>query len=199
MQRAMALALIQRAQEGDEDAHRQVAIFVFEKYRGRLRPLYSQDPAVSLEDMEMTFFEGIWAHVLKADHRGDPLYHIGQRGYWRVQSEVRAAKSLMSKRQPPVVFDGFDEDDHPRWIETIADPSEDAREVLFRHDEATHRVRAIFDAPISIRAREAVERALSGEAGDPTEPGFNQRLARAMNLSPQRVSQLFNELREAGA
>lgn len=202
MQRAQALALIRRAQKGDADARRAVALYVFERYKGRVKRLYNQDPAVSLEDMEHTFFEGIWEYTPKADRRGDPLYHIGQRGYWRVQSEVRSAHALMKQRTKALVgAHGWDErmwgegdgiDQHP-------DPAEDFSEVLFRNDEARQRLQLIFDAPISLRAREAVERALAGQAGDPSEPGFNQRLAQAMGLSPQRISQLFNELREAAS
>jgi hypothetical protein len=167
-----------------------------------VKGLYSQDPAVALDDMLQTFFEGIWAHVPKADHRGDPLYHIGQRGYWRVQSEVRSAQALMKQRTKALIGPhGWDE---RMWgdgdgIDKHPDPAEDFSEVLVMQDEATGRLRLILDSPISARAREAVERALAGQAGDPTEPGFNQRLAKAMQLSPQRVSQLMNELREAAS
>src|SRR5688572_14766028 len=87
------------AQAGDEQATRDVAVYVFNRFKPRLRQFYDPlDPAVSMEDLEMTFFEGILRAIPRADGRGDDLYHIGQRGVWAVQTQLRHVRRIMEKR-----------------------------------------------------------------------------------------------------
>jgi hypothetical protein len=190
-----ALALIERAQkDGDTDAQRAVALHCYEKYLMRLKMLFKiSDPAVSYEDLQMTFFEGIMRAVLIVDERGNPLYHIGQRGMWNVGSEIRTVSRQMKHRAR---LPRVDEDGEPRGIEV---EDELALEAFGRADDqmdAEQFVHIITTAPLRTRLRRVVEIVISGAAGDPTEKGFNQRLAGQLQVSPQRASQLMRELRE---
>lgn len=188
------LGLVARAQGGDEDAHREVAVFCFNKYRHRLKKLYDPiDPAIGMEDLEMTFFEGIMQAVLIADHRGDPLYHIGQRGFWNVQSEIRAVKRVMARRQHLVREHETDLDP----LDQVPDDTGDFREIVHDQLEACGMVTIIANADLKDRTRQAAGLIMSGRCGDPRENGFNQRLARQLEVSPQRASQIMADLRKS--
>lgn len=184
--------LLKQAQAGNEDAARQVALYCFEKYKYRLNKLYSRDPAISLEDMEMTFYEGIQDFVLKADGRGDDFYHIGQRGIWLVMSELRAVHRVMERRAYPQVWDDGEEAEFTdRHMDRT---TEDFREHVISVLDAGATVSVIARARLKTRTREALELILSGEVGEPDEIGFNKRLAGRMGISPQRSSQIMDDL-----
>lgn len=193
------LGLIKKAQAGDEDAHREVAIYCFDRYSYRLNNLHSSDPAISMEDLRVTFFEGIWDGVMKADHRGNPLYHIGQRGMWRVKSEIRAIQQVMKKRSMALIgHENWEEGmwgDSTRPVIEPVDPAPDFREIVVSRVHADATVRILAHADLKPRTREAFDVILSGAAGDPEEPGFNRRLAGQLGVSPQRASQLVQDLR----
>lgn len=185
------LDLLVAAQNGDHDAQGQVAIYCFKKYQYRLNQVYSKDPAISKDDIESTFFEAIYKAVPGADGRGDDFYHIGQRGVWAVLSEIRAIRGLMKRR-------------------TLLPQDEEANPILQLRDleaefevdrvvnvlDAVDRVHILARADLRSRERQALEALVGGMAGDPDEPGFNQRLAGAIGVSPQRASQLMASLRE---
>lgn len=185
-----------QAQAGDEDAISEVAIYVFNKYRGRIVQLARQalDPAIALEDMEMTFFEAIMGFVPKADGRGDDFYHIGQRGVWAVQSELRTAQR--QTRQRAWARTVMEETGREPEYERVQDRCEpDFREIVHGRVDGEELVRVIANAPMSARAAEAVDIILR-EGLDPTEQGFNKDLAGRLGVSPQRTSQIMAGLRE---
>lgn len=193
MRRLLALA-----KAGDEDAHRQVALYVFNKYKYRLDRAFSTDPAVSREDLETTFYEGIHRHVPLADGRGCDFYHLGQRGVWAVKSEVRAIEATM--RQRSLVHHTNDEGETLDQVEQIPDPgAHEFCDVVVERMMAEDRVHVLANTSLKSREREAMEVILSGRAGDPNEIGFNKRLAAAMGVSPQRASQLTEALRKRAA
>lgn len=184
--------LLRQAQAGDEDAHREVALYVFNRFKDRLRRLYSLDPSVSQEDLEMTFFEAIMRHVPLADGRGDDFYHLGQRGFWAAQSEIRAVKAMVSRR----VFLRETPDDMT-FEEQIGEDrtAVPACDIVHEQLGAAQTVRVISTAPLRGRAREAIDRILTDQTLNPAEPGFNKALARRMGVSPQRASQILAQVR----
>lgn len=189
--------LLARAQAGDEDAHRQVAVYCFERYRSRLRRFQALDPAIAPEDMEMTFFEAIMKAVPHADGRGDDFYHIGQRGVWAVQSEMRAVRTMMANRAFLTGRPRMDGDEVRDPLD-IADPLVlDTLEVVMDYDEATTCMRIVCDAPLKPRARQALGLIIEDPELNPVEPGFNKTLAEKMGVSQQRASQVVQELEEA--
>ena len=189
-----ALALLARAQEGDPRAQREVALHCFNRFLPRLRRLATRnaDPAMSVEDLEMVFFEGCMAGALVADHRGDPLYHIGQRGIWAAQSALRTARRIT--RQQASVWAGMADGADP--VAAVPDPAAaDSYERCEDAIVAAQRVEVLTTAPLKPRLREAVTAIMDGSAGDPREMGFNARLATCLRVSPQRASQVVAELR----
>lgn len=182
-----------RAQNGDDEAHRRVAMYCFDTYKGKLAHFYSSDPAISREDLESTFFMGVWDGVQKADTRGNPLYFVGQYGMWRVQSEVRSIQRRMKERSRVII--GANTWDDDAAIEPM-DPEPDFREIVASRLDDHRIVRIIANADLRDRQREAIEIILSGAAGDPSEPGFNKRLAEQMGVCPQRASQLTAGLKK---
>jgi hypothetical protein len=197
MTHEQALKKVALAQNGDKDAQREAALWCYRQYLPRLHRLAATtDPAISREDMEMTFFEGCMRGVLVADDRGDPLYHVGQRGIWNVQSELRSIRRQLQRRSL-LVSQVMGDDGEPRdSIEDTADP--DAALDYERVDdalEAVQRVHVITTVPLKGRERQAVDLIMSATT-DVRESGFNRTLARQMGVSPQRASQICSKLRE---
>jgi hypothetical protein len=193
-----ALALVARAQSGDEDARREVALYVYDKYVHRIRDLYSVDPAVCEDDIKTTFFEAIFDAVMRLDERGNPIYHAGQRGVWACRSLVRSLNREMRRRALPQ-RDGADLawDELP-GAEIVDEAAEDFVLRVECEAEARERVVRMFAAaPLRPRVREAAEAIIAGRAGDPRDLGFNQRLAAALDVSEQRASQVVSQLRVA--
>lgn len=184
------LALLPLAQAGDESAIGRIAVYCLDKYRYRIAKLYSLDPAISREDLEMTFFEAIIRAIPKLDHRGNPFYAAGQFGVWAVGSELRTIKAMLTRRgaQPQPV------DGETDWLERLADRLEpDFREIVVSRHESTRLVRIIAKADLKPHVRKALQIIYEGKAGDPDELGFNKRLAAEMEVSPQRASQIMAE------
>lgn len=186
------LALVSRAQQGDADAHRTVALHAFNKYKHRVEWLYSRDPAIGIDDLLMTFFEGIMKAVEKLDDRGDPIYHLGQRGVWAVTSELRAIKASMKHRalKPLVYADGEEADPMADYVDPVEVPGSD---MVIERMSAEGRVRIIANASLRPRERQALEVIATG-AVDPASIGFNKDLADQMGVSPQRTSQVMADL-----
>lgn len=182
--------LLQKAQQGDEDAHGQVALYVFNKYKDRVKRFFSEDPALSKEDIEVTFFEGIFRHVPLADGRGDDFYHIGQRGVWAVQSEIRAVAAQMGHRVWLRTPDGESEDPADQL-----DPASDFQDVVIAREDDRAVARIITGASLKVRSRQLVDAILDDPALDPREPGFNKAVAEKLGVSQQRASQIMGELR----
>lgn len=192
MERMSVEALLEKAKAGDGDAQREIAVYTFNTYRSKIAMMYTQDPAVTLEDLEMVFFEAIFAFIPKVDHRGNPIFHLAQRGRWAAQSEVRSVNLRMRGRARLV---GTDDDGQPMDPLDVADRTDhDFREVICDALDADRVVRIVANANLRPRQREAMDLILSGEVGEPGDPGFNQTLAKRMGISPQRTSQIMGQL-----
>lgn len=196
-----AKALLPAAQAGDLRVQGEIAYYCYAKFLPRLRRLAAKNPdgAVSVEDLENVYFEGCMDGVLKADGRGDDLYHIGQRGIWAAMSYLRTVRRIT--RVQARVWAGINEDGDSRDPITDA-PDPTAVEAFGRAEDAivaVQRVQVIANAPLKARAREAVAVIASGAAGDPRDLGFNARLAVQLGVSPQRASQVMSEIRSAVA
>jgi hypothetical protein len=191
------LAILPRAKDGHYEERTTVTNFCWRRYHYRVERFFSSDPAISVDDLLQTFWEGIWHAVPKVDGRGDPLYHLGQRGVWAVQSEVRQIQAQMKRRARALI--GADNWNERMWgdgTKEIADPDSDFEGVLIESLDAHERIRILTHASLKPRSRQALDMILSGQVGDPTEPGFNKRLAEAMGVSEQRASQFMGNIRE---
>lgn len=188
------MRLLYDAQRGDEAARDKIVAHVFEKYRGRVARTYKsrRDPALSLEDMEQVFQEGIFNSIEAVDHRGDPIYHLGQRGVWAVLSALRKAdaenEGVVRKWQRP------GQEDEPA-LEPVC-PRRAFTDAVHERVDAQEAIRVVVDAPLRSTTRRCLEILLSGRIGDPTEPGANRRMAEELGVSPQRASQIFKNLRD---
>lgn len=188
--------LLCKAQQGDEEAKRRYSIVVYEHYEGRIKRIFSKDPSIDLDDLRSTFYLGILKAIPKLDGRGSDLYHAGQRGMWAVQSEIKAVQRTMRQRAMHVSWDeptadglSLAERYQDREVETV---QEHAIEALSNEET----VKIFADVDLKPRERQAIEAILSGEAGDPREGGFNKRLAAAMDVCPQRASQVMASMRK---
>lgn len=189
------LARLERAKQGDEAAHAEVALYCFNKYKNRIGRIYSLDPAISKEDLEATFFEAIMKMVPKLDHRGNPFYRAGQQGWWAVASELRAIKGMLDRRASVARAGEGDMD----WLERLEDRLQpDFREGVVTQMQSASVIKAITGSSLKGPAQRALALIYSGDVGSPDELGFNKRLAEHMGCSPQRVSQIMNELRSIG-
>lgn len=184
---------LKQAQAGDEEATSDVALYVFNKYRSRIVQLARQslDPAITLEDMEASFFIAILEAVQIADGRGCDFYHIGQRGVWAVQTELRVLQRQMSCRT--LHPDWADVPEYERVVDRCA---EDFCEVVERRVDGELMVEIIANTTLSGPCRQAID-VIVREGLDPNELGFNKTLAGHMGVSPQRTSQILKDVREA--
>lgn len=133
------------------------------------------------------------------DQRGNPLYHIGQRGMWAVQSELRQIRRQLKGRAFIRHETTVDGDQLTDWTERVTDRTAgDFREVVHDTTDAQEQVHIVANTSLAPRTRQALSLIMSGAAGDPTESGFNLRLAQVMGVSPQRASQVMADLEAAG-
>lgn len=192
IEEARVIALLPQAQQGDEQAVYDVAMYVFRRWKTRIRGFYSLDPAYDREDIEDAFLEGILkALPLGVHERPNPLWHLSERGYWNVGSFVRSIRN-----RPIPVQDDIDQNDPV--VEQVPDDEEDMRTVVISQLDAGQRVIHILaNADLRGNTKLAIEAILAGEVGDPTELGFNKRLADYLEVSPQRASQVMAELEAA--
>lgn len=191
------LALVALAQDGDREAQRTVALYCFDKYKPRVRRLVLAQTRhiIDQDDAEAIFFEGIMVAVLHLDERGDPLYHAGQRGVWALMSAIRSAYAIAEKQAAR--WKGWTEEDPIGVVEDVH--GADAYERVDDRLAAEQRVQVLTTAPLKPHQRRLVEAIVSGVAGDPRDDGFNKRLATAIGISPQRASQIRQELRRVAS
>jgi hypothetical protein len=185
-------AMLPAAHQGDETAVYEVAMYVFKRWKSRIRKFYTLDPAYDREDLEDVFMHGILAALPLGVHtRPNPLWHLSERGYWAVGSFIRSIR-----QRPHMVHE--DEDTREVLVEQVEDPV-DYREIVVSRSAAQERVVHILaNSSLRDKPRLAVEAILSGEVGDPTELGFNKNLAEYLKVSPQRASQIMAEVERIG-
>ena len=150
---------------------------------------------MSLDDLQQVFFEGIHNGVLRADERGNPLFHIGQRGIWAALTAIKKAKQVSDRRT--AVPSAVEETERPvDEMDLLPSSGTDYREIVHERLDARRVIRVVANAPLRSSTRKAMEAMLSGDAGDLLEIGANRRLATALGVSPQRASQLMADLRK---
>ena len=177
------LAKLCSAQLGDEDAQREVAVYVWTNFKSRIRDLYSKDPSLCKDDLEQVFFLGISKAVMRAKPwLGNPFEYIAWIGRNNVLSLIRASKA--TKNQPL-------EDFH------VADDKTDFSDVVIERMYAEHAVQVLATVDLTPAAKELARLLITGVVGDPTESGFNRRVAAEMKVTPQRASQVFATIRKA--
>jgi hypothetical protein len=192
-------ALLPEAKQGDEDAVYAVAMYVFKRSKWRIRGFYSTDPAYDREDIEDAFLHGILKAIPEHRPQPDPLLYIAQSGYFSAASMLRKIKPQEYQRRTvsleaaTATADGEIAGLH----ESTAADEEDFREIVIDRTSAAQRVVQIRSTALREKPALALEAILTGSVGDPTELGFNKRLAGHLGVSPQRASQVMAELRES--
>src|SRR5882672_5078166 len=78
---AKVVAELERAKTGHSGAADFICRYVWETYGGRIFGLFSNDVADDRDDLQQIFWLAVAGHLPKLDHRGDPVYHLGQRGF----------------------------------------------------------------------------------------------------------------------
>lgn len=183
-----------RAKEGCSSATDFICRYVWELYGYRIRKLFSNDTIDDGDDLQQIFWIAVVAHIPKLDHRGDQIYHLGQRGFWRVGSYIRRKKAMdriLSLDAP------YGEDEGMTLGQRHADPSSDTEGIVLRQLGGEQQVDMILNLELAPIAQRALDAIMSGEAGDPDEIGFNKNLAAVLKVSPQRASQAMKSLRSA--
>lgn len=186
------LARLDEAQSGDEEAKREVAVYCFNRYRGRIAKFDSADPSDSFEDVQQVFFEALITGIDKDKGIGDRLYYVGQYGVWAVRSYVRAMARKMEERDR---FFNETEDGEPDPIEQIPSLDLDFTEVVVHQEEVKERV-ALLKANLTPTAHRLVDLILSDDEIDVTQKGWQAEAADKLDISPQRVSQVLGKLRD---
>lgn len=181
-------AVLDRAiQTGDRQACEEVTLYAFREYESKLNKLKPHDQILSYDDMRTTFYEGILRHMPKLDYRGDPYQHLAWRGYLYVLSEIRATAKHVKDRTYVERLD-----------EQIAH-MEDWDGIDARQDAARELGQIMKALPATSPERKLMKVAISGVAGDPLQKGYNKRLAQALDISPQRASQIMAKLQQAAS
>lgn len=186
--RRYCLRLLQAARQGDDGAHEQLVRVLAKHFGYMVHRFYSSDPSAGQDDLHQEFMLGIWRAVEHVDERGDPLYHLAQRGWWAMAAYATAlrrrrngANGDVSVGTLPVGYDLPDPDLH-------TDP-EYVVELLESRDEARTHV-AYVRARVALLPREAQTLEWMLHDNDPFEKGANKRLADRLGVSPQRASVL---------
>lgn len=173
---------LRAAQAGDEDAQREVAVWVWENYQARIYNLYSKDPAFSKDDLQQVFFLGIAKAVMKAKlHLGNPFEYIAWVGRNNVLSLIRANKAR------------FDE----ALDESLHGSCGDFSDIVVERVFAKQAVEVLATVKLTPSAKRMTKILISGAIGDPSEAGFNRRVAKEMDITPQRASQVMASIRKS--
>jgi hypothetical protein len=189
------LAMAEAARGGDEEARSELALYVYNEFMWRLVDRLSKpdvDPAVCMEDLKSTFFEGILKAIDKVDHRGNPAYFIAQCGIWLVLSELKAVQKLADHRGSLPSQEGVDP-----WQQVVDHGSDSAYDRVLDKiaaEQVAERVVMRVECDLGPRHQEAVGLILEHSL-DPGEIGFNKRLAELAGVSPQRMSQVLEDVR----
>lgn len=178
------------AQRGESEAMRQVLVYTWDVYGYRIHNFYSKDAAVDADDIRQVFGEGVLRGIREDKGLGDRLYYCGQRGWWAVAAETKRSMrfALQQKLSRPI-------DDWHDPVVSVPDPREPEDLLYIRHETAREQVQVLSDRVTGGTAAKALAIMFTGGAGDPSELGYMKKLAEALGVSPQRASQINNELR----
>jgi hypothetical protein len=174
-----------------------VCQYVWDNYGTRIFDLYSADRADDKDDLQQIFWMTVAKHIPKLDERGDLFYHLGQRGFWAVGAHIRRKESmvrLLSLDAPRRQADG---DGDATIADSLRDPAVDVEGIVVNQLGSGQQVSMILNLQLAPIAERALDAIMSGQAGDPSEIGFNKKLAAELGVSPQRASQAMQSLRSA--
>lgn len=176
------LAKLRLAQDGDEESQREVAVWVWQNFRSRISNLYSKDPAFSRDDLDQVFFLGVAKAIMKAKlDLGNPFEYIAWVGRNNVLSLIRANKARFN--------DPLDEMLHGQDV--------DFSDVVIERVFARQAIEILATVKLTPSARRMTGLLVSGAVGDPSEVGFNRRIAKEMDVTPQRASQVMASIKRA--
>lgn len=190
-------AELEQAKTGHSSAVDYICRYVWDQYGKRIWDLFSNDSADDKDDLQQIYWMAVVKHLPKLDERGDPVYHLGQRGFWAVGAHIRR-KEAMSKLlslDAPRHRDGEDKD--MTLGDSLRDPIADVEGIVVNQLGGNQQVDMILDLKLAPTAKRALGAIMAGKAGDPREKGFNKNLAGALGVSEQRASQAMQSLRKA--
>lgn len=201
-QTGKCMRLLVQAKRGDEGSHRALVEIVSKEYRGMIAQFYTNDPMMGREDIFQEFYWGIWRAVDKVDHRGDPIFHLAQRGQWAVKSVVAAVNrrrhgtAAKEGGVSVVSLDTPRDDQQPSW-----EPSEESYEervcevieLLHRRRDARRRVQLLYAARLRPSHINALNKIMEHNI-DLTQLGARRQLAKALGVSGQRVSVIMKQI-----
>lgn len=197
-----AMTLLAQAKRGDEAAHRLLVDMVSREYSGMVFNLYTVDPMLGRDDILQEFYWGIWRAVEKVDHRGDPIFHLAQRGQWAVKSVVAAVNrrrhgTAAKEGGVSVVSLDADESDmkEPRE-DSFEDQTCEVIEIVERQQSARRRMHLIRSSD-KLRPTHAKALAAVLEHNiDLSQLGGKRQLAKALGVSGQRVSVIVKQIQQ---
>lgn len=203
---AECMRLLEQARKGDERAHRKLVETVCDNYIIMVRHHYTVDPILDWDDIKHEFFWGVWRAVARVDHRGDPIFHLAQRGEWAVRSLVTAANRKRhgtSAKEGGISVVSLDEPTtegerpwrEPADLSLHSDP-QTVVEIHEDRDEAFERVlKIVVHADLRPQEHDVLHRLLTGDL-DLSEKGTGCKLAEDLGVSGQRVSQILKRMRQ---
>jgi len=206
-QRSECMRLLSHAKRGDEFARQKLVDAVSQCYRGMVRRFYSHDPILGREDINSEFYWGIWRGVDEVDHRGDPIFHLAQRGLWSVKSlvsQVNRRRHGTIEKEGGISVVSLDsvrsehgDEQPPEWEpidDSVASDPQGVVEIHERRTEARERViHVLVNASLAPRHEEILQILLSGDV-DLQERLSRKELANKLGVSGQRVSQLVSDM-----
>lgn len=194
-ERQQCMTLLKAAQAGDDTAFEPLTKLIVHHFKYMIIGYRSADPAYDFDDLLVQFQLGVWQSIWRVDHRGDPLFHLAERGRWAVSSMLTQIKQRRygtaewerdfgEPRSIGCIPEGWDPPD-PR-------PENDPQyvvEVRESRDEAKRRVTTIL-SQVDLVGRDAEVLAWMIDDPEPDAKGANQRLAGCLGVSEQRASVL---------
>lgn len=199
-QHGECMCLLVQAKRGDEGAHRRLVDIVATTYAGMIRRFYTSDPILGDEDLKSEFYWGIWRAVAAVDERGDPIFHLAQRGQWVVKSlitSVNRRRHGTSEKEGGISVVSLDFNGaEGGWVEPADESIESdplaVVEINEDRNEAHERVLHILvNADLAPRHKEIVQMLLAGDV-DLGERLARKEIASKLGVSGQRVTQLVN-------
>lgn len=187
---------LERAKEGHSLAIDFMCRYVWDTYGRRIFSLFSNDVAEDRDDLQQIYWMAVVETIPKLDGRGDPVYHLGQRGFWRVGAHIRR-KEAMGRLLSLDATISADEDESLTRGSKLEDERVDIEGLVVHQLGSAQQVEMILDIELAPIAQRALDAIMKGEAGDPSEIGFNKQLAGALGVSPQRASQAMQSLRQS--
>lgn len=183
---------LEQAKKGVSSSMDFICRFVWEKYGYKISRLFSNDVAEDREDLQQIFWMAVAEHIPHLDDRGNPVWHLAVRGFWRVGAHIRRKEKMAGLLSLDAPIN--DEEETSSRGARLRDDTVDVEGLIVQQLGDKQQVDFVLDLNLAPVARRALEAIMSGVA-DPTEMGFNKTLAQKIGVSPQRASQAMQLLR----